>query len=71
MAKLDGFVNERPEQPEWDRRMRIIMGVAYCLRYLHHDLNPPIAHCNLNSHSVLLTDDFAAKVHLFMSFPFC
>ncbi|RDX62784.1 Protein MALE DISCOVERER 2, partial [Mucuna pruriens] len=28
---------------------------------MHHDLNPPVAHSNLNSVSILLTDDFAAK----------
>lgn len=47
--------------------MRIIMGTAYCLQYMHHDLNPPVAHSNLNSVSILLTDDFAAKVY---TFPF-
>lgn len=38
------------------------MGMAYCLQYMHHDLNPPVSHSNLNAVSVLLTDDFAAKV---------
>ncbi|KAF2303077.1 hypothetical protein GH714_013545 [Hevea brasiliensis] len=43
-------------------RMRIIMGIAYCLQYMHHDLNPPVAHSNLNSHNIFLTDDYAAKI---------
>ncbi|KAI9120669.1 hypothetical protein K1719_007702 [Acacia pycnantha] len=50
------------EHLNWPTRMRIIMGVAYCLQHMHHDLNPPIAHCKLDSHSVLLTDCFAAKI---------
>lgn len=52
--------------------MRVIMGTAYCLQYMHHDLNPPVAHSNLNSVAILLTDDFAAKVyaHFYSFFPF-
>ncbi|KAL2343288.1 hypothetical protein Fmac_004573 [Flemingia macrophylla] len=50
------------EHLDWTARMRVIMGTAYCLQYMHHDLNPPVAHSDLNSISILLTDDFAAKV---------
>jgi len=38
------------------------MGTAYCLQYMHHDLNPPVAHSNLITSSIYLTDDYAAKV---------
>ncbi|XWS15845.1 hypothetical protein CRYUN_Cryun34aG0036600 [Craigia yunnanensis] len=50
------------EHLDWNARMRIIMGVAYCLQYMHHDLNPPIAHSNLSSAAIFLTDDYAAKL---------
>ena len=50
------------EHLDWSARMRVIMGTAYCLQYMHHDLNPPVYHSNLNSVSILLTDDFAAKI---------
>ncbi|MED6216426.1 hypothetical protein PIB30_007770 [Stylosanthes scabra] len=50
------------EHLDWSARMRVIMGTAYCLQYMHHDLNPPIAHSELSSESILLTDDFAAKI---------
>ncbi|KMZ69211.1 putative Receptor protein kinase [Zostera marina] len=50
------------EHLEWRTRMRIIMGIAYCLRYMHHELNPPVAHTNLHSSSILLTVDYAAKI---------
>lgn len=50
------------EPLDWSARMRVIMGMAYCLQYMHHDLNPPVAHSNLNSVAILLTDDFAAKI---------
>ncbi|KAI4368127.1 hypothetical protein MLD38_016721 [Melastoma candidum] len=50
------------EHLDWTTRMRIVMGIAYCLRYMHHELKPPVPHSNLNSSSICLTDDFAAKV---------
>lgn len=53
---------EEMEHLDWNSRMRIIMGTAYCLQYMHHDLNPPLAHSNLSSSAIYLTDDYAAKV---------
>lgn len=50
------------EHLDWNARMRIVMGTAYCLQYMHHDLNPPVAHTNLSSTSIFLTDDYAAKI---------
>ncbi|KAK7306528.1 hypothetical protein VNO77_44475 [Canavalia gladiata] len=47
---------------DWSERIRIIMGIAYCLQYMHHDVNPPVAHNELASNMIFLTDDFAAKV---------
>lgn len=44
------------------------MGTAYCLQYMHHDLNPPVAHSNLNSGAIYLTDDYAAKVNFLLTF---
>ncbi|CAK9173518.1 unnamed protein product [Ilex paraguariensis] len=49
------------EHLDWGMRMRIIMGIAYCLDHMHQ-LAPPIAHKNLNSLTVYLTEDYAAKV---------
>ncbi|KAL5707539.1 hypothetical protein ACHQM5_018430 [Ranunculus cassubicifolius] len=49
------------EHLDWNMRMRIIMGVAYCLQYTH-ELNPPIAIDGIKSNWIFLSDDFAAKV---------
>ncbi|KAF1867367.1 hypothetical protein Lal_00049796 [Lupinus albus] len=46
---------------DWSERMRIIMGTAYCLEYMH-DRKPPVFHTNLSSLYILLTDDYAAKI---------
>ncbi|KAH7682100.1 Non-specific serine/threonine protein kinase protein [Dioscorea alata] len=47
---------------DWNARTRIIMGIGYCLQYMHHDLNPPVAHPDLQTSCIFLTDDYAAKV---------
>ena len=60
---------EEYEHLDWEARMRIIMGTAYCLLYMH-ELNPPLAVSNLNSNEILLTDDYAAKVKFFFVFFF-
>ncbi|XP_054796914.1 inactive receptor-like serine/threonine-protein kinase At2g40270 [Prosopis cineraria] len=49
------------EQLDWAMRVRIAMGIAYCLEYMHQ-LTPPIAHTNLKSSSICLTEDYAAKI---------
>ncbi|GAV88080.1 Pkinase_Tyr domain-containing protein/LRRNT_2 domain-containing protein [Cephalotus follicularis] len=49
------------EHLDWGMRLRIAMGMAYCLEYMHQ-LNPPIAHNNLTSSSVYLSEDYAAKI---------
>ncbi|XP_042433044.1 protein MALE DISCOVERER 2-like isoform X1 [Zingiber officinale] len=48
------------EQLNWSARLRIAAGVAYCLEQMIK-LNPPLL-TNLNSSSIYLTEDYAAKV---------
>ncbi|XWS56769.1 hypothetical protein CRYUN_Cryun09bG0113800 [Craigia yunnanensis] len=49
------------EHLNWAMRMRIVMGMDYCLEHMHQ-LNPPIPHNNLSSSAVNLTEDYAAKI---------
>lgn len=42
-------------------RLRIAMGMAYCLEHMHQ-LTPPVSHRNLQSSSIYLTEDYAAKI---------
>ncbi|XP_057483328.1 probable inactive receptor-like protein kinase At3g56050 [Actinidia eriantha] len=55
------------EHLDWAMRLRIAMGMAYCLEHMHQ-LTPPITHRNLHSASVYLTEDYAAKIS---DFDFC
>ncbi|PPD89401.1 hypothetical protein GOBAR_DD13685 [Gossypium barbadense] len=52
---------QEAEHLDWGMRLRIAMGIAYCLEHMHQ-LTPPIAHRNLQSCSVYLTEDYAAKI---------
>lgn len=45
----------------WPARMRITMGIAYCIDHMFQ-LDPPIFPSILNSNSILLTDDCSAKI---------
>ncbi|KAF9675700.1 hypothetical protein SADUNF_Sadunf09G0059700 [Salix dunnii] len=49
------------EHLDWGMRLRIAMGIAYCLEYMHQ-LTPPVAHKNLQSSTIYLTEDYAAKI---------
>ncbi|XP_073293105.1 inactive receptor-like serine/threonine-protein kinase At2g40270 isoform X2 [Primulina huaijiensis] len=53
------------EHLDWATRLRIAMGVAYCLEHMHQ-LTHPLAHGNLTSSSVYLTKDYAGKVSDFI-----
>ncbi|KAH9330272.1 hypothetical protein KI387_002380, partial [Taxus chinensis] len=51
------------EQLSWRQRMRIALGTAYGLSYLHHSCNPPLFfHGRFSSSNILLTEDYAAKI---------
>ncbi|KZV34940.1 inactive receptor-like serine/threonine-protein kinase [Dorcoceras hygrometricum] len=49
------------EHLDWEARLRIAMGVAYCLGHMH-SLTPALTHKNLTSSSIHLTEDYAAKL---------
>lgn len=49
------------EHLDWPTRLRIIMGVTYCLEHMHQ-LHPPFTPRTLNSSSIYLTEDYAAKI---------
>ncbi|CAF1851099.1 hypothetical protein Bca4012_031512 [Brassica carinata] len=49
------------EHLDWLMRLRIAMGVAYCLEHMH-ELKPPIVHSNLLSSTLHLTEDYAVKI---------
>jgi hypothetical protein len=59
---LKYFLDEEKAQLSWDTRMKIAIGIAQGLRYLHSELQPPFSLSELNSNSVYLTEDYTPKV---------
>ncbi|KVI05522.1 Protein kinase, ATP binding site-containing protein [Cynara cardunculus var. scolymus] len=52
------------EDLNWIQRLRICLGVAKGLKYLHDDLGPQhrILHCDVKSANILLGEDWKAKI---------
>lgn len=42
--------------------MKIIIGIAKGMKYLHKEIGPPFTISELSSSSIYLTDDFSPKV---------
>jgi hypothetical protein len=49
-------------QFSWTRRMKIVIGIARGLKYLHTEVEPPFTISELNSSAVYLTEEFSPKV---------
>ncbi|KAF5745492.1 hypothetical protein HS088_TW07G01078 [Tripterygium wilfordii] len=47
---------------DWDARMKIALGAARCLAYLHEDSSPRVIHRDFKSSNILLEYDFTPKV---------
>ncbi|OAY80419.1 PTI1-like tyrosine-protein kinase, partial [Ananas comosus] len=47
---------------DWPLRMKIAIGAAEGLAYLHHEASPHIIHRDIKASNVLLDSDFTAKV---------
>lgn len=53
---------EKGDQLDWDARLKIIMGAAKGLAYLHHDCSPRIIHRDIKASNILLDGNLEARV---------
>ena len=49
-------------KPTWDLRVRIALGIARGLVYLHEECCTPIIHCDIKPQNILLDEHFIAKI---------
>uniref|UniRef100_A0A0E0JII1 non-specific serine/threonine protein kinase n=1 Tax=Oryza punctata TaxID=4537 RepID=A0A0E0JII1_ORYPU len=47
---------------DWPTRLRVAVGVAQGLYYMHHECTPPIVHRDVKTSNILLDSEFRAKV---------
>ncbi|XP_019191288.1 PREDICTED: receptor-like protein kinase 5 [Ipomoea nil] len=46
----------------WETRLKIAIGAAQGLCYMHHDCSPPIVHRDIKSSNILVDSDFNVKI---------
>jgi serine/threonine protein kinase len=46
----------------WEARMKILLGTAKALAYLHEAIEPKVVHRDIKSSNILIDDDFSSKV---------
>ncbi|CAI5461801.1 unnamed protein product [Closterium sp. Yama58-4] len=58
-SHLHGVMRDVAGVMEWERRMKVALGVARALSYLHDDASPRVVHRDVKSANVLLDVDFS------------
>lgn len=62
MAFVSSDVPPNKEPLDWNTRIKIALGAAKGLTYLHDTVNPPVIYRDLKSSNILLDDDFNPKL---------
>ncbi|KAM7514134.1 hypothetical protein LguiA_003717 [Lonicera macranthoides] len=51
-----------PQSLDWITRLKIAIGAAEGLAYLHHECNPPLVHRDIQASSILLDDKYEVRL---------
>ncbi|CAH2043803.1 unnamed protein product [Thlaspi arvense] len=65
VGSLDDLLHERAQEDgllNWNARLRVALGSARGLAYLHHDCCPKIVHRDIKSSNILLNDKLEPRV---------
>ncbi|CAN1259144.1 G-type lectin S-receptor-like serine/threonine-protein kinase LECRK3 [Linum perenne] len=60
-GSLSSFLFTLP-RPDWHHRVKIAMGIAKGLVYLHEECPIPIIHCDIKPHNILLDESLTARI---------
>ncbi|CAH8361352.1 unnamed protein product [Eruca vesicaria subsp. sativa] len=63
--KSSSLVDDGLKSLDWITRLKIALGAAEGLSYLHHDCSPPIVHRDVQASSILLDDKFEVRLGSF------
>eukprot|EP00250_Pteridium_aquilinum_P021159 c25044_g1_i2 orf=666-2519(+) len=63
-GSLRHVLHEVPEEdrPDWTTRLKMGIGAARGLAYLHHSCNPRVIHRNISASSILVDEDYEARI---------
>uniref|UniRef100_A0A453ARI5 Protein kinase domain-containing protein n=1 Tax=Aegilops tauschii subsp. strangulata TaxID=200361 RepID=A0A453ARI5_AEGTS len=65
LGSLENHLHDRPpdrEPLDWNARMRIAVGAAKGLEYLHDKANPPVIYRDFKPSNILLSEDYYPKL---------
>ncbi|KAA8528645.1 hypothetical protein F0562_036000 [Nyssa sinensis] len=54
--------NDSLQSLDWITRLKIAIGAAEGLSYLHHECNPPLVHSDIQASSILLDDKYEVRI---------
>ncbi|PKA54586.1 Receptor-like protein kinase HSL1 [Apostasia shenzhenica] len=61
-SSLDRWLHGGHRELDWPSRLRIAVGVAQGLSYMHHELTPPVVHRDVKSSNILLDSMMRPKL---------
>ncbi|XP_008236898.1 PREDICTED: probable LRR receptor-like serine/threonine-protein kinase At2g16250 [Prunus mume] len=62
LYKKTNTVDDSLQSLDWITRLKIALGAAEGLSYLHHECNPPLVHRDVQASSILLDDKFEVRL---------
>ncbi|KAL5560347.1 hypothetical protein UlMin_036562 [Ulmus minor] len=61
-GSLTNFLFNSQEKPKWDERVRIALGIARGILYLHEECESQIIHCDINPNNILIDENHSPKI---------
>uniref|UniRef100_A0A9I9CHW8 Protein kinase domain-containing protein n=1 Tax=Cucumis melo TaxID=3656 RepID=A0A9I9CHW8_CUCME len=62
LHSISSSEDDNVQSLDWIIRLKIAIGAAEALSYLHHECNPPVVHRDVQASSILLDDKFEVRL---------